>query len=61
MFGNVALTDAADYDKATKAYDLLLLALRTLRRCELFAVAIILDGWCGPCDAKRRPHRRSEA
>ena len=63
MVGNVAITDAADYAKATKAYDLLILAVRTLARCELCAVAIILDGWCGDCkvsyrDGKRVPEKR---
>jgi len=46
MVGNVAFKAKAEFEQAAKAYDVLLEAVRTLKRCVTCAVALVLDARC---------------
>ncbi len=54
MVGNVAFKSKADFEAASRAYDVLIEAVRTLKRCLDCAVAMVLDGRCPTCKVAYR-------
>ncbi len=60
MIGNVAIRDKRDYEHASKAFEKLLIANETAKKCETCALAIVTDSTCPKCkitykDGKKRP------
>lgn len=51
MIGNIAISNPEEFDRATKAFQKLLLALEILPKCEWCAVALFSDGFCTTCKA----------
>jgi hypothetical protein len=61
MVGNVAFKVRDDFEPAAKAYGVLCEAVRTLKRCESCAVAMVLDGHCPFCKLTYRNGAKVEA
>ncbi len=60
MVGNVALQEKSDFEQAAKAFDVFQEAVRTLKRCEFCAIAMVIDGRCPTCKVTYRNGARLE-
>ena len=60
MVGNVALKVKAEFEQAAKAYDVLQEAVRTMKRCMMCAVAMVIDGRCPTCRITYRNGEKME-
>jgi hypothetical protein len=49
MIGHVAITHRADFDDGRRGYELMMLGIETLPRCEGCAIAIVMDRMCPFC------------
>ena len=63
MVGTVVLKNRSEFEEASKAMELAFEAIQELERCEVCAVAMIIDGYCSACKLyyhKGKPSRRNE-
>ncbi len=54
MIANVAINNQADFDDDRRGFELMMLGIETLSRCEGCAIAIVTDSLCPFCRIEYR-------